>query len=1312
MNGSDLKIDGCADIEFKIGGLSMRHQFYVVQNINRSFILGRDWLVQNGVRLYYDLGSLRIGKTYVPMVEDIHIASLLRTSRRVTIKPQSTTICRARHKDHANFKNKTVEVNALDQGFINNEPGLMIGSAVAKTKMSRNVPVLLVNNTNKTFKLRRGCVIGRINVIDDQSIETTVNEVLSSDTSSNLLSELDVADKHRTFIEKIVLQNRDLFAQTDSELGHTNTIKMKIDTGNNPPKKMKPYRTPLNKRKIVDNAINEMLDANIIRRSKSPWSFPIVVVDKKDGTKRFCVDFRQLNKITKTNSFPLPLIDDLLDQLGKSKYFTSLDLKSGYWQVLMDEQDKEKTAFVCHKGLFEFNVMPFGLCNAPQIFSELMSIVLQDLDTFALAYLDDILIFSETIEDHEKHIKTVFDRLRQHGLKLKAKKCSFVKDQTEYLGFVIDKNGIKPNPDKVAAIRTLPSPCTVREVRSFIGMCSYYRRFIPNFSKIAEPLVGLTKKYARFKWDNNCQNAFDFLKESLTVVPLLSFPDPNKEYILYTDASDTAIGACLVQESDKTDDENLFPGIKNEKPIYFLSHKLSDTQTRWSTVERECYCIHYALQKLDAYLHNATFRVFSDHKPLKYLLEAPMKNKKVQLWALGIAGYNCQIDYIPGTENTCADLLSRMPLNDTTEQTNGTTDQTKDTSENVDDEPDINENTFQINYINSNAIDPKDYVKYDVGELDIPPKPEVRLTEDVNVEEEQAKDPEIVRIINLLKQGQAKKALSDKHLIIDNLLYYLSNADSDPTLRLYVPAHYRSQVVQQYHDDNGHLGIDKTFDSIRQKYYWPNLYKELYEYVSKCVTCSVRNLKKIKAPVQETDIPPFSMAKLGLDLSGPYPRSLSGNKYIVGFVDLYSGWPEAFAVPDKTAATIAHLLLEEIFPRYSSPLEIITDNGTENENRVVREALEALNICHVKTSYYHPQGNAKVERFHRTLHDVLAKKLEDNLTTWDIHLNQTLAAIRFNINESSSFSPFYLLYNHDPVLPIDNILKPRRKYMGEEPHQIALEEQHKAFVRVHRIMKQSKKRQAKYANRNAVDIDLKVGDPVYYKNNTRQSKLQSKWLPYFRIIKQLSPVTFRIKNQLTNKVTKAHKELLRLAKLDQWELPKNENDRPLRKAAYVVPPDSESDSEDQNVDVNDQTNDKGTIESDIGSSDSNESNKLSVSSGREPMTVGHDSDLSSYSSNDEEDNTPLSKLANKYRKERENSSSEDDIPLWELSKRLKTKDKVNSNAPLDTDSSDQDSAPYMDIDACYKLKRKTRKTRQRDYNRNVKDVLLAISKLL
>ena len=504
--------------------------------------------------------------------------------------------------------------------------------------------------------------------------------------------------------------------------------------------------------------------------------------------------------------------------------------------------------------------------------------------------------------------------MKKHKLKLKLKKCQFFKTETKYLGFVINQNGIQPDPDKVKAVREMVAPNCVKEVRGFIGMCSYYRRFIPNFSKIAEPLITLTKKYAKFNWTHSCQSAFDQLKNDLTVVPLLAYPDITKPYVLYTDASDTCIGACLTQPCEEG--QNILPNVRNEKPLYYLSHKLSDTQTRWSTIEKEAFAIHYALQKLDHFLHNAKFVIRTDHKPLKYLLESPMQNKKIQLWALGIAGYNCTIEYIAGVENTCADLLSRSPL--------------KENRPSEDLTPDLSDKAFEINALNSNKFNPKDFASCEIGKpvMTMPDIGTLRPGE-LDMVVEQDKDAEILELKKQLKENKVSKSIQSKYLIMDDILYYLSNPDVDPVVRLYVPDHLRFKVVTQYHDENGHMGIDKTFDAIRTKYFWPNMYKQLYEYVSSCVPCQRRSSRKTKPKLLETDIPAFPFAKIGLDVSGPYDKSMSGNKYIISFVDLYSGWPEAFAVPDKSAETVAHLLLDHIVPRFGCPLQIITDNGTE-----------------------------------------------------------------------------------------------------------------------------------------------------------------------------------------------------------------------------------------------------------------------------------------------------------------------------------------------------------------------------------------------
>ena len=267
------------------------------------------------------------------------------------------------------------------------------------------------------------------------------------------------------------------------------------------------------------------------------------------------------------------------------------------------------------------NRLPFGISTAPSVFQELMNRVLEGLNNFSIAYLDDILIYSENLSQHLEHIQQVFDRLRHHDLRMKLKKCSFLKLQTNYLGFVIKERGIQPEQEKVGVIKSLSPPTNLKGVRSFIGMCSYYRRFIPHFSHIAEPIIHLTRKYARFVWTEKCQADFDELKRILSQLPLLSFPDPNLPYVLYTDAFTHSIGACLTQVFEES-------GQKVERPIYYLSHKLSDTQSRWSTIERECYSIFYSLTKLGHYLYNAEFTIKCDHKPLKYLLESPMQNKR------------------------------------------------------------------------------------------------------------------------------------------------------------------------------------------------------------------------------------------------------------------------------------------------------------------------------------------------------------------------------------------------------------------------------------------------------------------------------------------------------------------------------------------------------------------------------------------------------------------------------------------------------------------------------------------------------------
>ena len=1216
-SGDTLHVRGQVELEFSIGGKHYSYPFKVVTNLSQSIIMGADFMTDHGVRIYYDKRQIVVGGVAVPFERDMYFASLVRICHTTVIKPQTAVRLLVKRKDAPYFREgQELEIVSSEQGYLAQEPGLMVSNTLVTNNKTGRFPLLIANNTNKTVKLRRGWVVGQLSAVEHvQVCSLQQNPPDSAPKQKSPLdeTEIDAPQCHLPKVKQLVGKHSHLFANCDSELGQTDSVKCTINTGTSEPVKIRPYRTPLQDRETVSKAIEEWEKAKIIRRSQSPWSSSLVVVGKKDGTKRICVDYRKLNEVTKKSSYPLPLIDDLLSLLGKAKYFTSLDLKSGYYQVKVAEEDKEKTAFSTFKGQWEWNTMPFGLCNAPNVFMQLMDVVLEGLESFAVAYIDDILIFSTTLEEHWEHIATVFARLEQHNLKMKLKKCQFLRDEINYLGFVVTKDGIKPEAEKVRAIRDMKPPTTVREVRSLMGTASYYRRFIPNFTKIAEPIIALTKKYARFQWTPDCQRAFEFLKESLTVVPLLAYPDTSKPYVLYTDASDTCIGACLTQMQEMKDAEGKVEEM--EVPIYFLSHKLSHSQTKWATIEKEAFAIHYALQKLDHYLHNSQFVIKTDHQPLKYLLNSPMQNRKVQLWALGLAGYNATVEYIPGEKNVLADLLSRLP------------DDSPSPPDDQNAEPrEISDNTYEINVLNSTGLSTKQFVS-------VPPPEEGKVKvcpvelQGYDMITEQNKDPELVKIREQIGQPSAPKTVQKRYLLIEGIMHFISDPDDDPKIRLVVPAHLVEKLLQQYHIDNGHGGIDTTHDTLKQKYFWPGMYKQIYKYVSECVTCQTRILRKAQAPIQEMDVPQYPFAKVSLDMSGPYPRTQSGNRYIVSFVDHFSGWPEAFAVPDKTADTVVQLLAEQIIPRHSCPLQIVTDNGTENENKVMRETLREMNIDHVTTSYYHPQSNSKAERFHRTLHDVLSKLSQDNLDMWDVFLEQTLSAVRVSSSETTGHSPFYLLYNRDPVLPLDNILRPRRRYTGEELHKIIIENQHRMYTQVHNRIRKSQAKSRDKANAKRTPVELQVGDPVYVRKHQRSGKLDQKWRAYFRITKKLTPTSFLVRNQLDGTQHKVHADHLVKAKIHEWTIPPaDETQRPLRRAQRPVNPGSDSSSQEEG-----------------------------------------DSETSG------DEITPPERQTRLRRQVREDFSDEDDIPLAELQHRLKERERMREELRQEEEDSQSEA---------------------------------------
>ena len=449
-------------------------------------------------------------------------------------------------------------------------------------------------------------------------------------------------------LNTLLLEFSDIFANSPEELGRTNVVYHKIDTGNALPIKQRPYRIPFSQKAVIDRHIENMLKLDVIEPSYSPWASPIVIVKKKSGEDRFCIDYRKLNSLSKRDAFPIPRIDDTLDMLAGSKYFTHLDFKSGYWQIEVAPEDREKTAFVCSSGLYQWKTMPFGLTSAPGTFQRCMSIILSGLQwKTCLVYLDDVLIFSSNFNEHLDHIREIFQRLRIANLKLNPKKCSFCKPEVTYLGHVVSRNGIKPDPSKISAIEHFPKPVNIKTLRSFLGLSSYYRRFIPEFANIASPLFKLLQKNHRFSWDVHCENAFHLLKKHLINPPVMSYPDFEQPFEVQCDASDSGIASILSQ---------------NGRVISYASRTLQKHEKNYSTIEKECLAVIWSIKYFKYYLGGHKFTIYSDHQPLKWLLSMknPVNNRLAR-WCMFLQEYDFTMSHIPGKLNSNADTLSRNP---------------------------------------------------------------------------------------------------------------------------------------------------------------------------------------------------------------------------------------------------------------------------------------------------------------------------------------------------------------------------------------------------------------------------------------------------------------------------------------------------------------------------------------------------------------------------------------------------------------------------------------------------------------------------
>ena len=478
---------------------------------------------------------------------------------------------------------------------------------------------------------------------------TAESELVSDLAEPEQNAHISLSDSQKADLEMLFQKYPDVLGE---KLGRTNVVQHLIETEAQPIRQH-PYRVPITMRETLKAELDLMSKLDIIQPSRSPWASPVILVEKKDGGLRFCVDYRKLNDVSKFDAYPMPRVEEVLESVGSATIFSTLDLCKGYWQVPMEEKSREKTAFTTPFGLFEFNVMPFGLHNAPATFQRMMNEALQECQDFAKAYIDDVVIYSSTWEEHLDHLDRVFRCLQKAGLTLKRSKCQFGLSYVYYLGYLIGEGGIRPDPKKVEAVLAYKHPETRSEVSAFLGLTGYYRKFVPAYATIAAPLTELLKKGKPecIAWSAACDEAFVTLKECLTKTPILRVPDPKQRFIVQTDASDVGIGAVLSQQD--VDGE--------EHPIAYASRKLQLRETKYSAVEKECLAIVWALKYFKYYLYGQAFTIYTDHKPLTWLNTMKNSNQRLTRWILTLQEYRYEIYHRPGAQNKNADGLSRGP---------------------------------------------------------------------------------------------------------------------------------------------------------------------------------------------------------------------------------------------------------------------------------------------------------------------------------------------------------------------------------------------------------------------------------------------------------------------------------------------------------------------------------------------------------------------------------------------------------------------------------------------------------------------------
>jgi transposase InsO family protein len=934
----------------------------------------------------------------------------------------------------------------------------------------------LLNVTNSPIALKQHSAVGTLQSLDsdeilsmDESdgkpnpskINNTPAKFAKPTPDAEIVKKLgvtistDLTPSQKQEMTSFLSKNSDVFATSLKQLGKAKIPPHHIDTGTAPPIRCRSYRHPPEIKKEIDKQVQEMLDNDIIEQSTSLWQSPVVIVPKRtpDNTKsyRFCVDYRKLNKVTRSIHYSLPLFNSMIDDIsqgiqskfseGRAAYFSSLDLRSGFWHQSLTPESKEKSSFTCHLGCFQFKRLPFGLKNSPLAFASAISSVMAGLETkFLSVFIDEFFIFSPDYSTHLDHLSQVFTRLRNANLTLHPSKCTFGAQTIKFLGFIVSKNGLQPDPKKVEAIRTFPAPSNQKQLRSFLGIVNFYRRFLTSFSQTCFPLTQLLRKDAKWHWSSECDQAFNTLRTALMTAPILALPDFSKQFVLSTDASSTALAYVLQQEDSQ----------HRLRVIAYGGRGLRPAETNFTTTEIEMLALVTGVREFNVYLAHKPFIVYSDHIALRYIDNLKTSQGRLLRWSLLLQPYDFTVIHKPGKLHLVPDGLSRREyppepeplsipstvetdddlmsilLDDVDTPMSSITPQTTDPP-----------TPYQIQIEYGESAASCDYTEAD---LDLLCHSAVDICSIDNLPDLQRACSEFSDIITYLETQElpeneklARRVLLQSEQFVigtDNLLYHLyqprtKNLDRLKSVirQVAIPPSMRADILHSFHDENfagAHLGIDRVYMSIRMRYFWFGLYRDVVNHVTTCVKCQkckryVHARRAPLAPLPCTDEP---FQRLHIDFL-KMSESTSGYKYILLIVDSFSRWPEAFPTRSQDATIVADILYSQIFCRYGCARILVSDQGQSFLSHLVAELCKKFHVTRAVTSPYHPATNSSTERMNSALLNAF-RTYTHSQSSWDTLLPGILAAYRATVStHSTQCSPFSMLFGKEMVLPLD-----------------------------------------------------------------------------------------------------------------------------------------------------------------------------------------------------------------------------------------------------------------------------------------------------